>query len=217
MQGVIFSWQTIPLGTYAAIDALSRAKASDPMQQDVSLLSMLTGKTEEYFMGIPFPELTRLRKEMHDFLSKTPEEKYYPEFECNGRKYKVSESMEEFTGAQLEGISALQLTDENFASKSHYAMAILCKEIPKEVKKKTFVFWETEFITEPTLTIHERAADFEKHLPTSIGMGVVSFFFLFSQTLLPLVLGKVNKEMNQITEQLMDSQKNQPRRSAPRK
>lgn len=212
-----FSWQTIPLGTYAAIDALSRAMASDPMQQDVSLLSMLTGKTEEYFMEIPLPELTKLRKEMHDFLSKTPEEKYYPEFECNGRRYKVSETLEEFNGAQLEGISALQLTDENFASKSHYTMAILCKEIPKQkMVRKKILFWKTKLVDIPTLGVKERAGEFEQHLPTSIGMGIISFFFLYSQELYPLVLGKVNREMTTITNN-MKKAKSQPRRSGRKK
>lgn len=212
-----FSWQTIPLGTYAAIDTLSRADASDPMQKDVSLLSMLTGKDEEHFMQIPLPELTRLRKEMHDFLNKGIEEQYHPEFECNGRKYKVSESLEQFNGAQLEGISALQLTPENFASKSHIAMAILCNEIPKEiaVRKKGLMFWKKGIVIQPALNVHKRATDFEKHLPTSIGMGIVNFFFLYSQQLYPLVLDRVNREMNEITEK-MKKTKGPPHRSGRR-
>jgi len=188
-----FSWSTIPLGTYAAIDALSRSE-SNPLANDVSMLSLITGKPEEYYTEqIHTKQLAAERKKLHDFLNTEINEHYYPTFKCNGRKYKVSESMEEFNVAQLEGISGLGLTEENFAAKSPIAMAILCKE------KRTWKFWRKP------LSLTERSNDFEKHLPTSIGMGIVRFFFLYSKELLPIVLEKINKETLRMKEQLSRS------------
>ena len=187
------SWSTITLGTYAAIDTLSRAKVSDEMQRDISLLSMCTGKTEEHFENISIIELSTNRRELHEFLSKDIQEKYHPIFKCNGRKYKVSESMGEFTGAQLEGISALQLTAETFAPKSHYALSILCKEI------ESAGFW---IRPNKPLSVKERAEDFEKHLPASIGMGIVNFFFLYSQHLYDSVLAKIIRDTEKLRGQL---------------
>jgi len=99
----------------------------------------------------------------------------------------VSETMEEFNGAQLEGISLLKLTAENFGEKASLVMAILSKE-----KFVWYKFWQKK------LSIKETAKLFDEFLPTSIGIGISNFFFLYSHHLLPLVLEAVQKEAEEM-------------------
>lgn len=191
MKSTQFDWSKIPLGRYAEIDALSRAHTTNPLANDITMLSLVTGKDEKFFEEeIHLTQLSKERQKLHKFLNQEMKAKYFQTFKCNGRKYKVSQSMEEFNGGQLEAISALQLTDENFASKSHFTMAILCNE------KKTWKFWRKE------LPIQERAKEFEQHLPTSIGIGIINFFFLYSTHLYPIVLEKIKKDTEKIMEQM---------------
>jgi len=181
------------LGNYGAIDTLLRSECSDMMQRDISLLSLATGETEQVFEEMNLIELGKLRIELHEFLSKEIEEKYIPLFNCNGRNYSVRDSMESFTVKQLEGISALQLTTETFAFKSHLTMAILCEEIPR----RGFLGNTTK-----CLDVLDRAKDFEQHLPASIGMGIVNFFFVCSENLLPILLEKAKREMGKVQNQI---------------
>jgi len=182
-----FDWSKIPLGTFSAIDVLSKAKVTDEIQRDITLLHLITRQSESYYEQIPLSELQIHRTQMHNFLNTQMEGRYQKYFWCKGRKYMVSETMEEFNGAQLEGISLLKLTAENFGEKASLVMAILSKE-----KFVWYKFWQKK------LSIKETAKLFDEFLPTSIGIGISNFFFLYSHHLLPLVLEAVQKEAEEM-------------------
>jgi len=52
-----FDWSKIPLGTFSAIDVLSKAKVTDEIQRDVTLLHLITRQSESYYEQIPLSEL----------------------------------------------------------------------------------------------------------------------------------------------------------------
>ena len=186
-----YTWEKIPLGTYAAIDALLRHPASNEMQRDITILSMITGKPERYYEEeIHLTQLSKELQKLRAFLGIELQAKYTPKFKVKGRKFKVSETLDEYNVGQLEGISLLKLTPENFAEKSGLCMAILCKE------KKGLRFWRDE------LSLEQKQKLFEESMPTSVVIGIVQFFFVCSQALLPIVLEKVERETKQMIDQM---------------
>jgi hypothetical protein len=188
------NWQTIPLGKYAQIDALLRHETTDMQQRDITILNIITGKPELFYETISLTELGKYRIELNKFLAIEPKAKFQKKFKCNGRRYSVSASMDEFNGGQLEGISMLKITPENFASVASKAMAILCKE------EKSW-----KWICNGELSPTEQVEEFEKYLPTSIAIGIIDFFFQCSQALYPLVLERVESEVLKLKKQMEEN------------
>lgn len=192
----MFNWNSISLENYAAIDALRRHPASDPIQRDVSILSLLTGKPESFIEEMKLiPDLQNHLTAMHAFLNKPIKAALQKKIKIQGRTFYVGTNFNEwteaqrrnlaiFTGAHLEDYSMLKITEENYVAKSPELIAILTEEKTRFRKKLNY----------------DEKVELFKQVPASVGMGLTLFFWAVSQDLLPLLASTLRNTTDQLTQ-----------------
>ena len=181
-------WSDINLETYAAVIELVRADTTDIFQRDITLLSLITGKSEAEIEAMKIDEFNTLRNELYGLLSTEVAAKYNKVFKVAGRGYKVAISATEISATDLMDISLLKITPDNLHLKLAEFMAIVCKPygIISKFQRK--------------LTYQEKVEVFKKHMTADIAMGVTLFFWTASIELLPLMTDYSIKEMQRLTE-----------------
>lgn len=156
-----FRWSSISLETYSQLDALLRYNATDKLQQEISVLAILTGKEEKYFESISFRRLGKYQRAFREMWGCFPTEVKH-EFKCKGRTFTFAKGIENFTGAHLESISLLKLNADNLAENYPKIVASLVEETSGKMFKP--------------LSFLECAELFSKHLPCSIGIAIGNKF-----------------------------------------
>lgn len=183
-----YTWDKISLENYAAIDALTRSKPSDAIDQGVSLLSLANDKPESYYMDLPLPKLVSEIESLNKFLSKPIEGKLKKTFWCKGRRFKVCIlNVDDVKGKHREALNVIKLDENNLAEKCHLIVAAITDEITP-IRKH--------------LSTNDRAELFNKHLPTSIGMGICLFFWNFSNELTAIFLPYLEREVERLKTEL---------------
>lgn len=178
-----YSWDKITLENYAAIDSLVRAGAPADrlgyLLHYASMLSLATGKSEDYYENLPLSELANEAERLIEFLKKEPEGKAINTFRFKGRKFTIALSPDEITTNQVSSATMLKLTSENMASKMPDMLAAMVTE-----KKVPF---------RKPLSFSQKRELF-KALPASTGISICVFFWNLSNELQPCFLNYLEKE-----------------------
>ena len=181
-------WSDINLETYAAVIELVKADTTDIFQRDITLISLITGKSESEIEAMKIDEFNTLRNELYSLLSTEVAANYNKVFKVAGRGYKVAITATEISATDLMDISLLKITPENLHLKLAEFMAVVAKPygIISKFQRK--------------LTYQEKVEVFKKHMTADVAMGVTLFFWTASIELLPLMLAYSTKQMQEVTE-----------------
>jgi hypothetical protein len=151
-----FSWSNISLENYAALHTLYSYDATDKIQQDISALSIITGKSEDYFTTCSLSKLGRYRASLHKVLNTPINPSKITRFRIGLRWFTCPDGIENFNGEHLEAVSLLKITNENRIHK--YANILAA-------------------ITESKLSYHSKVKLFEK-MPAEIAVSICDRFLI---------------------------------------
>ena len=181
-------WSDINLETYAAVIELVKADTTDILQRDITLISLITGKSEDEIEAMKIDAFNSLRNELYSLLDTEVAANYNKVFKVAGRGYKVAITATEISATDLMDISLLKITPDNLHLKLAEFMAVVAKPygLMSKFRRK--------------LTYQEKVEVFKKHLTADVAMGVTLFFWTASIELLPLMLDYSTKQMQEVTE-----------------
>lgn len=166
-------WNDIKVSQLPEIQRLKEYKPTDPIEltdRDVALLSIITGKSEDYYNSIPSLELSKYRVDLYRFLATEPSTEFRPEFKIGGRKFTTWIEAKQVTTDQLADIHLLKIDGKNYYSKLPQILAVFAKE------KRGLKFW-----VKP-LTFSQRVELF-KDLPSDTANSISLFFCTASPVL----------------------------------
>lgn len=155
------NWDSISLDTFAQIDSLLSYNATDKLQQQITALSIITGKSEYHFENISFRRLSKYQKQLISLYENIPT-KVSHTFKCKGRTFTFGKEIDEFNGDHLESISLLKLNQSNTAQNCSKIVAILTDEVPHRFLKP--------------LTFKQKIELFDNHLSANIGIPISNKF-----------------------------------------
>lgn len=189
-KSIELSWDNITISQYAEIDKYRRAEGYDLMQKGIAILSVITGKKVEELEKLPISHITNQIKVLYDWLNQPIEPKLLKSFKAGGRKFNLYLDTENLTYGDFEQISLLKITEDTLSDKCPAILAQLSKEhIPTFRKFRT------------PLTFKEKEQLF-RSLPASIGMAVALFFYNLANELQPIVLEKLNQDIEDLNKMM---------------
>lgn len=182
-----YSWENITLENYAAIDSLSRIiHAGDNLTQllnKASMLSLASGKSEEYFQEMPLAEMESEYKDLCLFLDNEPSAKLITKFRHGGRTFTLSLIQEEIKTRQAHDLSVLKPTAQDMIGKMPMLLAAIADEKKRLFKKPLSFTAKVELF---------------KTLPASIGIAICVFFWEVSKELQSSSITYLEKQLKEL-------------------
>lgn len=131
--------------------------------RDVRLLSLFTGKNEDYFNSLTPDEFGKYRKELYKVVSEEPTKAYKPVLTIGGRKFSFVVSVNQVTARELADLHLLNITPDNYYSNVPAILALFGHE------KRGWRFWRKP------LNFTQKVELF-KDLPADDGNSISLFF-----------------------------------------
>lgn len=127
---MITSYDKLPLGKYLEIIALGK-ECEDETQYTVSLLAILTDKTENELLDMPLLAFKALSAQLHFLQEEVPLTKVIPAaLKFNGREYCPTLDAKKITAAQYIDFNAIQDAGKG-NEKENLVESMSCFVIPK--------------------------------------------------------------------------------------
>lgn len=159
-------WNEVKVSQLPEIQKLIEYTPTDLVElldRDIALLSIITGKSEDYFNAMKSDAFNTIRIELYEFIKTQPTTEFRPEFKIGGRKFTTWIDPKEVTTDQLADIHLLKIDGKNYYSKLPQILAVFAKE------KRGLKFW-----VKP-LTFSQKVELF-KSLPADTANSISLFF-----------------------------------------
>lgn len=182
-------WSQVKVRHLPQIQKLIDYKSEDIVEiydRDVALLSIITGKSEDYFGSLSPKKFGEYRKELYELISTQPTTEFNPVFTIGGRKFSTVISAKQATMDQVADIHLLDITPKNYYEYLPYILATFAKE------KRGLRLWRKP------LSFTAKVELF-KDLPADIANSISLFFCKVSK---PLEKAILNSLENQIKDRV---------------
>lgn len=186
-------WNYVKVSQLPEIQRLIEFNTSDLVElldRDIALLSIITGKTEDYFNSLNPVDFGKYRVELYELIATTPANEYRPNFKIGGRKFETVVSAKMVTAAQLADLHLLKIDEKNYYSKIPYIMAVFSQE------KRGLKFW----VKPLTFT---RKVELFKDLPADTANSISLFFCKVSPILETRIRNYLESEIENKVNNLM--------------
>lgn len=135
----MFSWSNISLENYATLHTLYGYDATDKIQQDISALSVITGKREKYFESRSLSKLNRYREGLHKLLATPIKQSKITKFRIGLKYFHCPDGIENYLGEHLENVSLLRINEKNLPELYPKLLAVIAgNELPYNKKVELF-------------------------------------------------------------------------------
>lgn len=195
------NWHNVKVSQLPEIQKLIQLAPTDAIElldRDVALLSIITGKSEDWFNSLNPSEFGMWRKRLYDLISTEPKGEFSPVFKIAGRTFATVVSVKMVTTAQLADIHLLQINEKNYYSKIPYILAVFSDE------KRGLRFWRKK------LSFTEKVELF-KSLPADTANSISLFFCQVSPKLETAIksylASEIENKVNKLTQTLKDQQR----------
>jgi hypothetical protein len=195
------NWNDVKVSQLPEIQKLIELNPSDAvdlMDRDIALLSIFTGKSEDWFNSLKANEFGEWRKRLYELISTQPSKDFTPLFNIGGRVFVTEVSPKNVTAAQLADIHLLQINPKNYYSKVPYILAVFSEE------KRGLMFWRKK------LTFTEKVELF-KSLPADTANSISLFFCKVLPTLEAAIRNslesKITNNVHSLIQALQDHQR----------
>lgn len=190
-------WNDVKVSQLPEIQKLIEYAPTDLVElldRDITLLSIITGKSEDYFNALKSDEFNKIRSELYEFIVTQPTTEFRPEFKIGGRKFTTWIEASEVTTDQLADIHLLKIDGKNYYSKLPQIIAVFAKE------KRGLKFW-----VKP-LTFSQKVELF-KDLPADTANSISLFFCTVYPKLEGIIKNYLESEIESKVNNLMTTLK----------
>lgn len=189
-------WSQVKVRHLPEIQKLIDFKSDDLIEvydRDVALLSIITGKSEDYFGSLTPKEFGKHRKELYELISTQPTTEFNPVFTIGGRKFSTVVTVRGTTMDKNADIHLLGINGSNYYSNLHLILSVYATEI------RGLRFW-----LKP-LSFTAKAELF-KDAPADLANSISLFFCNAAPELKKVILSsleiKIKDKVNSLTETL---------------
>lgn len=190
-------WNEVKVSQLPEIQKLIEYTPTDLVElldRDIALLSIITGKSEDYFNAMKSDAFNTIRIELYEFIKTQPTTEFRPEFKIGGRKFTTWIDPKEVTTDQLADIHLLKIDGKNYYSKLPQILAVFAKE------KRGLKFW-----VKP-LTFSQKVELF-KDLPADTANSISLFFCTVYPKLETVIKNYLESEIESKVNNLMTTLK----------
>lgn len=190
-------WNDVKVSQLPEIQKLIEFTPTDLVElldRDIALLSIITGKSEDYFNAMKSDDFNKIRSELYEFIVTQPTTEFRPEFKIGGRKFTTWVEASEVTTDQLADIHLLKIDGKNYYSKLPQILAVFAKE------KRGLKFW-----VKP-LTFSQKVELF-KDLPADTANSISLFFCTVYPKLETVIKNYLESEIESKVNNLMTTLK----------
>jgi hypothetical protein len=196
------NWSEITIGKYQ--DLISLEKSDDVIQQEIQILSALTGEPESMFEDMSVEDLKGLISKTA-FLSDLPNSKKIPRsIKVAGKKFTINLMISDLSGGQYIDLMTLTKDGGKVIEKMHEILAIFIHPM----ERRFFMWMPVPYSGDK----HRDTADFlKKNLTMDVAYPIAIFFCLLYENLMAGIqdyfLKKADKEISKAKRILKKSTK----------
>lgn len=190
-------WSDVKVRQLPEIQRLIEFQSTDMVEildRDVTLLSIITGKSEDYFLSLNSKDFGGYRKPLYELISTQPTKGFEPVFTFAGRKFSTVVSGRQVGVDQLADIHLLHIDGKNYYSNLHLILAVFARE------QTGWKFWKKK------LSFSEKAELF-KDVPADVANSISLFFCTASPKFETLIRNYLEKEIHSKVSKLTETLK----------
>jgi len=168
---IINSFSKISMSDYQEIFEIISNKDINPLEKEIQILGMLSGKNPDYFNYIPWEQLNELLKQIQ-WVYESPKANVKDEYLVNDKKYLLVRDFNKLTAGQMIDLLKYKRDETNPYQNLPYILTCILLPV-KQTKKGERI---EKYLETPRDILAE---EFREHLSIEDANGISLFFSTF--------------------------------------